>query len=102
MPARRLSGLLVFLRGLVVLHAQVEQATILGTIIDNAGAVVPGANVTVRNSGTGERRTAKSDDRGNYEVSALNIGAYEVSVEHPGFRKETVSGITLVESARSH
>lgn len=80
----------------VALYAQVEQATILGTIVDNAGAVVPGANITVRNAGTGERRTAKSDDRGNYEISALNIGSYEVSVEHAGFRKETVSGIVLV------
>jgi hypothetical protein len=78
------------------LSAQVEQATILGTVTDSSGDVVPGAPVTVLNSGTGERRATRSDDRGNYQVPALNIGAYEVIVEQPGFRKQTVSGITLV------
>lgn len=101
MPTRRVLAPLALLAGLVVLYAQVEQATILGTIVDNAGALVPGASVTVRNSGTDERRTAKSDGRGYYEVPALNIGTYEVSVEHAGFRKETVSGITLVVNQRA-
>ncbi len=77
------------------LSAQVEQATIIGAVTDNSGSVVAGATVTVRNTGTGERRTTKTDDRGNYQVQALNIGRYEVSVEHAGFRKETVSGIAL-------
>jgi hypothetical protein len=57
--------------------------------------VVAGATVIVRNAGTGERRTTKTDDRGNYQVQALNIGAYEVSVEHAGFREETVSEIAV-------
>src|SRR5437868_11719822 len=68
------------------LSAQVEQATILGTITDSSGDVVPGASVTVLNSGTGERRATLSDDRGNYQLPALNIGAYEVTVEKTGFR----------------
>src|SRR5215470_5370224 len=79
----------------VPLSAQVEQATIIGTVTDNTGSVVGGATVTVRNAGTGARRTTKTDDRGNYQAQALNIGSYEVSVEHAGFRKETVSGIAL-------
>ena len=78
------------------LSAQVEQATLLGTITDSTAKVIPGASVTVLNLGTGERRATLSDDRGNYQVTALNIGAYEVTVEQPGFRKQTVSGITLV------
>jgi Carboxypeptidase regulatory-like domain len=90
----RVFMLSVFLAALP-LSAQVEQATILGTVTDNTGAVVGGATVTVRNSGTDQRRTTKTDDRGNYQVQALNIGAYEVSVEHAGFRKETVSGIAV-------
>jgi len=62
---------------------------------DNSGAVVGGATVTVRNSGTGARRATKTDDRGNYQATALNIGTYEVIIEHTGFRKETVSGIAV-------
>src|SRR5579862_8156542 len=86
----------VFLLAALPLLSQVEQATILGTVTDNTGSVVAGATVTVRNSGTDERRVSKTDERGNYLAQALNIGSYEVSVEHAGFRKETISGITLV------
>jgi hypothetical protein len=85
----------------VPLAAQVERATILGTVTDNSGSAVQGAAVVVRNTGTDERRTTKTNDRGDYEVPALNIGAYEVSVEHPGFRKAIVSGIELVVNQRA-
>jgi hypothetical protein len=85
----------LFLIAALPLSAQVEQATILGAVTDNTGSVVAGATVTVRNIGTGERRATKTDDRGNYQAQALNIGVYEVSVEHAGFRKETVSGIAI-------
>ena len=98
----RVFALSVFLIAALPLSAQVEQATILGAVTDNTGSVVAGATVTVRNAGTGERRATKTDDRGNYQVQALNIGTYEVSVEHAGFRKETVSGIAVAvnQSAR--
>jgi hypothetical protein len=76
--------------------AQVEQATIVGTVTDKSGAVVGGAAVTVSNKGTGLHRTTKTDDRGNYQVPALDIGSYEVSVEQKGFSKQTVSGIRLI------
>src|ERR1022692_604662 len=92
----RFLGVLVLLSAALPLLSQVEQATILGTVTDNTGSIVAGAAVTVRNSGTDERRVTKTDDRGNYLAQALNIGSYEVSVEHAGFRKETISGIALV------
>ncbi len=92
----RFLGVSAFLLAVMPLLSQVEQATILGTVTDNSGSIVAGATVTVRNSGTGERRVTKTDERGNYLAQALNIGSYEVSVENAGFRKETISGITLV------
>lgn len=95
MMSPRVFALSAFLVAALQLSAQVEQATILGTVTDNTGAVVGGATVTVRNSGTGERRATKTDDRGNYQATALNIGTYEVIIEHTGFRKETVSGIAV-------
>src|SRR5205807_3999611 len=91
----RVFALSAFLVAALPLSSQVEQATILGTITDNTGAVVAGATVTVRNAGTGARRETKTDDRGNYQATALNIGTYEVNIEHTGFRKETVSGIAV-------
>jgi hypothetical protein len=84
----------------VPVMAQVERATILGTVTDNSGSVVQAVAVTVRNIGTDERRTTKTNERGDYEVPALNIGTYEVSVEHPGFRRALVSGSELVVNQR--
>jgi len=81
--------------------AQVERATILGTVTDHTGSAVQGAAVTVRNIGTDEQRMTKTNERGDYETPALNIGTYEVSVEHQGFRKYVVSGIELVVNQRA-
>ncbi len=81
--------------------AQGERATVLGTVTDGSGAVVPAATVTVTNAGTHERRTATTDNRGDFEVNALNIGRYEVSIEHTGFRKEIVKNIVLVVNQRA-
>jgi len=90
----RIFALSLFLVASLPLSAQVEQATILGAVTDNTGSVA-GATVTVRNIGAGECRATRTGDRGNYQAQALNIGVYEVSVEHAGFRKETVSGIAI-------
>jgi len=87
---------LVLLCATTAMIAQVEQATIVGTLRDTSGAVVEDATVTVVNSGTGERHVTKSDDRRNYLVPALNIGSYELTVEQKGFSTRTVSGITLI------
>jgi len=81
--------------------AQVERAAILGSVTDDSGSIVPAAAVTVTNTGTREQRRATTDGRGNYEVQALNVGAYDVSVEHAGFRKETIQGLTLVVGQRA-
>ena len=54
--SRHIFVLLAILGAALPLSAQVEQATILGTVTDSSGDVVPGASVTVLNSGTGERR----------------------------------------------
>ena len=48
------------------LYAQVDTGTILGTIRDNTGAVVPGATVTVRNEGTSFSQTTTSSSSGTY------------------------------------
>jgi len=91
--------LAAFLAGPV--FAQGDRASILGTVTDASGAAVPEALVTVINEGTQEKRTVKTDARGGYEVPALNIGEYQVSVEQAGFRKELIKGIVLVVGQRA-
>jgi hypothetical protein len=62
---RRICVCFAILSAAFQLSAQVEQATLLGTITDSTGKVIPGASITVLNLGTGERRATRSDDRGN-------------------------------------
>jgi len=75
--------------------AQVEQATVVGTVTDASGAVIPGAKVTVKNVATGVTIESQTNALGIYRVPYLHPGKYEVAVESPGFKKARVSDITL-------
>jgi hypothetical protein len=66
--------------------AQIAAATISGIVVDQAGAPVPGASVTVTATDTGRPRTAFTDRNGRYLAPALPPGRYEVRVELSGFR----------------
>src|SRR5256885_7807936 len=71
---------------------QAVNATLLGTVTDSSGAVVSGATVTIVESQTGFRRTAKSNESGNYEFANIPQGQYAVTVDHEGFKKVVRSG----------
>src|SRR5437868_11910297 len=75
--------------------AQVDAGTILGTVHDNTGAVIPGASVTIRNEGTSFTQNTKTSNSGGYVFTPLRIGKYSVEVESPGFKKERRSGLEL-------
>ena len=62
------------------LYAQSTQSSILGTVTDSSGAPVANATVTVRNEGTNFAREFKTDDSGDYRVSGLEAGFYEVKI----------------------
>ncbi|OFW34677.1 MAG: hypothetical protein A3J28_03445 [Acidobacteria bacterium RIFCSPLOWO2_12_FULL_60_22] len=78
-----------------VAFGQVTTGTISGTVQDSTGAVVPGANVVVRNVDTGLTRTVVNDEAGRYRVAQLPLGNYEVEVAHAGFQTEVRRGIQL-------
>jgi hypothetical protein len=67
-----------------------------GTITDPSGSVVPSANVTATEVGTGLSRTATSNAEGNYLILALRPAQYTLSVSLRGFRQFTQTGITLL------
>ena len=79
--------------GLVL--GQTTTAIISGTVTDETGGVLPGAEVSVLNVGTGAVRDTVSDDAGRYRVPELAPGNYEVSGSLVGFRTIVRSGITL-------
>jgi len=61
-------------------------SSISGYVLDQSGAVISGAVVTVKNLETGATRTTKSESNGNYVVLSLTSGRYEVTVAYPGFK----------------
>ena len=69
--------------------------TILGTVTDQTGAVVPNAKVTIANTATGVNSVTYSSSAGDYELPALNPGSYRVTVEAAGFQRSVTSGIVL-------
>ncbi len=76
-------------------YGQANTASIVGTVRDSSGAVVPKITIQVRNEATNISRTATSSASGDYSVPLLQPGIYEVSANAPGFRKVAYSHITL-------
>ena len=92
------------------LHAQTGTGSILGTVADESGAVVPNAAVTIASKATGASRTLATNAEGLYSAPALLPGDYEVKVELEGFRtlvrdaqvlagSDTTANFTLAPSA---
>jgi hypothetical protein len=75
--------------------AQVS-AVLSGTVTDPSGAVVSGANVTVKDIDTGLARSAMTDNAGHYQFPSLIAGNYEVRVNKPQFTETVRTGIHLV------
>ena len=70
--------------------------TILGTVFDSKGGVVPNVAVSIINADQKiVVRTVTTDDRGEYVAAVLPVGRYDVSAEISGFKKVVHSGIVL-------
>src|SRR5258708_33373812 len=74
-------------------QTQITTGTIQGTVTDSNGAVVPGANVEIKNLDTNLVRTLATDDDGRFVALALPPGNYSVTVSKQGF------GTLVVEKA---
>ncbi len=91
--------LLVLLSSLVpiqALQAQVLYGSIVGTVTDSSGAVLPNAQVRATNPLTGEVREIATDEAGRYSLSNLAAGNYDVHVSAPSFRPYTQKGVSAV------
>ncbi|MFL6386911.1 MAG: carboxypeptidase regulatory-like domain-containing protein [Terriglobales bacterium] len=76
-------------------------ATLRGTVMDQAGAVVAGATITATNTSTGISKVVKTGSDGAYRLSALQPGHYQVTTVATGFSKEVfkVLELTVGQSA---
>ncbi|MGH9398074.1 MAG: carboxypeptidase regulatory-like domain-containing protein [Terriglobia bacterium] len=86
---------IVLLGCLTPLRAQSTFGTLLGTVKDTTGAVVPGAKVVITNTDEGSSRSVTSDASGNYELVDVKPGRYTVSVSKAGFQTSQVTGLVL-------
>ncbi|HLI85168.1 MAG TPA: carboxypeptidase regulatory-like domain-containing protein [Bryobacteraceae bacterium] len=75
--------------------AQSDRGTITGTVSDPAGAVVSGAKIDAKNTQTGTVYNTVSTPTGNYTVSQLPAGTYQLAVSVPGFKNFVRQGITV-------
>jgi outer membrane receptor protein involved in Fe transport len=71
------------------------QGAIVGTVFDNTGAVVPGAEIEIRNNGTNATLTLTSDSGGLYRAPQLPPGSYTVTVKATGFDVQRESNVTV-------
>ena len=96
---KALLGLIIFL-GLwstptAPLFAQAVTGTILGTVTDATGGVMPGATVTLKHEGTGLTRVVVTDNAGEFTAPALPTGKYTLSAELSGFKTVALSNIDV-------
>src|SRR5262245_35124334 len=91
-PVLTLAGLMLSAPAAI---AQTTGATLEGRVVDDSGAAVPGASVTVLSPQTGFKRTALTDAEGRYRFTALPAGTYDVSTELSGFKSVEQKGVVL-------
>jgi hypothetical protein len=104
------AGFLPLLRGCVLsvllaalaaspIAGQTFFGSIVGNVTDDSGASVPGAKVTLTNTGTNEVRAAESGQSGNYQLLNLIPGTYKVDFEKAGFKRVSRDEIQVVLQA---
>ncbi|MGB9336987.1 MAG: carboxypeptidase regulatory-like domain-containing protein [Candidatus Acidiferrales bacterium] len=72
-----------------------QTGSIRGSVKDQSGAVVPGAQVTITLAGTDTSRFATSDKDGSFEFVDLAVGHYDVTVDSPGFKKFVITDVVV-------
>ena len=80
--------------------AQVATGDITGRVLDPSASVVPGATVTARNTGTALTRAVTTNSDGDYTITQLPPGIYEITVEARGFSKAVLKDVQVLVGSR--
>src|SRR5688572_5640582 len=97
---KRFATFVFFLSLTVAALAQSTTQSIQGSVTDASGGVMAGATVALTNVDTGVSRTVVTDEAGNYTFPLIQVGNYELKVEMPGFKTETIRGIRVETTAQ--
>ena len=82
------------LSSIAVLSAQ-DRAAISGAVTDASGSLVAAAEVELKSNATGVRHVTVTTERGLYEVNALPVGTYTITITKPGFKPTTVEQVDV-------
>ncbi len=93
--ARLLPALCLLLAISGPLAAQSTFGTILGTVRDSAGALIPGAQVTLSNQGTAVQRKMLTDASGSYAFKNVEVGSYSLTFTQTGFESVALPAFSL-------
>jgi len=94
-----LSGVLFSIMSACYLQAQSVTGTITGTIYDPSGSVVPGATIEIRNEGTNLSINSTTSKDGDYRITNLQPGSYEIKIIAAGFKAASIHHAVLQVNA---
>jgi len=89
------AAVLAFFCAVAPYQLRAQAAAIAGTVVDQAGKVVPGAAVLVRSEASGSVQNTTTDDEGHFSAAGLPLGTYTIEVSSTGFAKATRAGVQL-------
>src|SRR5215475_2730057 len=93
---RLLVGVFVFSMAVSICYGQSDRGTITGTVLDTTKAVIPGVSVVATNGETDAKYETVTTETGNYTLTQVPSGTYQISVVLPGFKKYVRQGITVL------
>jgi hypothetical protein len=76
-------------------RAQIDTGSIVGTVKDQSGALLPGATVTATQQGTGAVQSAITSERGEYVLPNLKVGTYVVAAQLQGFKRAVRQDVVI-------
>lgn len=94
------AALFVLSVSVVPAFAQFDAAVVLGRIVDQSGAAVPGATVTLTSQTTGIVAATVTNDTGEYQFLNVRVGTYRLEAELSGFAKAVAPSVTVTVNAR--
>jgi len=86
---------MILLLSCAAVLAQSNRGGITGTVFDSSGAAVPGATVTVTNTGTNSELKLKTSQSGAYTAQSLDPVLYRVAVEAGGFKTSVMDNVKV-------
>jgi outer membrane receptor protein involved in Fe transport len=90
--------LLLLLAAATTVFGQTSKGSLSGTILDSSGGAIANAQITAKDTQSGETRTTKSGGDGQYRVEAIPPSVYTITVSAAGFSRKEVSGINVQAS----